>query len=283
MGRQSKLVVVGWACVICLSQASWTPAQPPPGVADDAARKERLEFMKQFRADIQVFRDARPADPLPATDEPVLRWSNPVRNFFSDGALFLWLDDKRPVAAATISIRGNDNLWLEMASLSPDALRCLRQDNDFWTPRKASLAEQRLPEAPVPAATPRMRLVQMRRACERFAIRTEPKDEQPSELRVLPQPIYRYGDDAADVVDGALFAFAETTDPEALLLLEAVRPAGADAAHWQYTLARMTSRPIVARLDGKPAWSVPGYWTNPRSLNDAYHQRQLGTYSSPSK
>jgi hypothetical protein len=280
-----KLVLLSMTCAICLTWAfwpqcgAWAQAQQPLDADDDASRKLRLEFMKEFRAEFEVFRKARPADPLAAVDEPILRWSNPVRNFFSDGALFLWLNDQRPAALATVSIRGNGQVWLEAASLSPDALHCLRRGNDFWTPSKGSLVEQKLPDAPIPAATARMRLVQMRRLCERFAARTEPRDEQPCELRLLPQPIYRYGEDAAEIIDGALFAFAETTDPEALLLLEAFRPPNAEAAYWRFTLAKMTSRPVIARLDNKPVWSIPGYWTNPRSLNDAYHERQLGVYT----
>jgi len=283
MPKLLVLVVAAIAGMICLAHAA--QAQPPSALdADnDAARKQRLAFMKEFRAEFEIFQEARPADPLAAIDEPILRWSNPVRNFFSDGSLFLWLNENQPAAVATVSIRGNGDVWLEAASLSPDALRCLRRGNDFWTPSKGSLVRQRIPDAPAPAATARMRLVQMRRLCERFAARTEPQGEQPSELRLLPQPIYRYGEDASEITDGALFALTETTDPEAILLLEAVRPPGAEAAYWRYTLAKMTSRPIVARLDGKQVWSVPGYWTNPRSMNDPYHERQLGMYPPPIK
>jgi hypothetical protein len=276
MSPAPKLLMVSAAIVLWLAPV--TCAQPPPNADDDAARKQRLEFMRDFLGEFSVFREARPADPLAVSNEPALRWSNPVRNFFSDGSLFLWLNDRRPAVAATVSIRGDGALWLELASLSPDALRCVRAGNVFWTPRKASLVEQRLPDAPAPAATARMRLVQMRRLCEQFAARTEPMNEQSSELRLLPQPIYRYEDAAAEIVDGALFGFTETTDPEALLLLEAVQPRSGEPAYWQYTLAKMTSRPVVAQLDGKAVWSVSGYWTGPRSLNDAYQERQLGTF-----
>jgi len=84
-------------------------------------------------------------------------------------------------------------------------------------------------------------------------------------------------------VDGALFAFVEATDPEALLLVEAIRSPTAEAAHWQYTLAKMTSRPVVARRNDEVVWSVPGYWLNPRSINDAYQERQLSVYPPPIK
>jgi hypothetical protein len=136
------------SAAIVLWLAPVTCAQPPPNADDDAARKQRLEFMRDFLGEFSVFREARPADPLAVSNEPALRWSNPVRNFFSDGSLFLWLNDRRPAVAATVSIRGDGALWLELASLSPDALRCVRAGNVFWTPRKASLVEQRLPDAP---------------------------------------------------------------------------------------------------------------------------------------
>lgn len=137
-------------------------------------------------------------------------------------------------------------------------------------------------DAPIPAATAAGRLAQMRRLSEQFSIRMEPMDEQPTQLRLLPQPIYRYEDNAAGVVDGAVFSFAEGTDPEALLMLEAVRKPNAEA-YWQYSLAKMTSRPIVARRHDEVVWSVPGYWLNPRSINDAYQERQFSVYPPPIK
>jgi hypothetical protein len=238
----------------------------------------RLDFMKDFRSQFQVFRKDHAEQPLKMIEEPVQRWSNPIRNFFSDGGLFLWLDGKRPAVAATVSIRGNGKVWVEMASLSPSALRCVRGTSEFWTPQSASAVEQLLVDAPVPAELPRMRLVQMRRLCEQFAVRTEPINDPPNELRLMPQPVYRFQDAGSGILDGALFAFAETTDPEALLLLEAAKSSGAEAAHWRYTMAKMTSRPIVARRSEKVVWSIPGYWLKPRTMNDAYQERELSVY-----
>ena len=39
----------------------------------------------------------------------------------------------------------------------------------------------------------------------------------------MPQPLLRYAAPDSGVIDGAVFAFAEATDPEALLILEARR------------------------------------------------------------
>jgi len=252
--------------------------QEAPDKSDDEARKQRLEYMKSFRSDFELFRGTRSDQPLNAVDDPIQRFSNPIRNFFSDCGVFLWLDGKRPVAVATVSIRGNGVVWFETASLSSGALRCLRKENTYWTPQSASLAEQRLTDAPPPAASPRSRLAQMRQLCEQFTFRTEPVLEKPTQLRLMPQPLFRFDDEVAGIIDGGLFAFAETTDPEALLLLEAVGGSGNEAPYWRFTVAKMTSRPTVAERNEKTVWSVGGYWLNPRSINDPYQERQLAVY-----
>ena len=258
-------------------------AQPPADANNDEARKVRLEYMKGLRSEFQVFRDGQSDQPLNTVDEPILRWSNPIRNFFSDGGLFLWLDGKRPAAIATVSIRGNGSVWFETASLSASALECVRKGREYWMPQSASLAEQRLTDVPAPAASAPLRLTQMRRLCEQFAFRTEPVGEQPVPLRLMPQPVYRFEDGAADILDGALFVLTEATDPEAVLLLEAARAGGTEPAYWQFTVARMTSRPVVAKRNDSVVWTVPGYWLNPRSPSDAYQERQLTIYPPPIK
>jgi hypothetical protein len=268
---------------ICALFIQWGQAQEAADGNDEEARKQRLDFMKSLRSEFEMFNDQNSDQPLKVVDEPILRFTNPIRNFFSDGGLFLWLDGKRPAAIATVSIRGNGSVWLETASLCPRPLRCLRKGSDYWMPQSASLAEQRLTDAPDPGASPSSRLTQMRRLCEQFAIRTEPRDEQAVRLRLMPQPVYRFEDEAAGITDGALFAFTETTDPEVILLLETVRPAGTEKAYWRFSTAKMTSRPVVAERNDKVIWSVPSYWLNPRSIKDAYQERQLTVYPPPIK
>ena len=278
---RSSLATVMIVIAICMATGERGRGQPPSDADSEEARKMRLDFMKDFRSEFQVFRRDRADQPLEAMEEPVQRWSNPVRNSFSDGGLFLWLEGKRPAAAVAVSIRGNGGVWAEMVTFSPIMLRCVRKGAEFWTPQAVGDAQQRLSDAPAPAETARQRLVQMRRLCEQFTVRSEPVNEQPTELRLMPQPIYRFEDSGSGVLDGALFAFAETTDPEALLLIEAFKTSGGETAYWRYTLARMTSRRLVARRGESVVWSVPGYWLNPRSMNDTYLERHLGVYRPP--
>ena len=73
------------------------------------------------------------------------------------------------------------------------------------------------------------------------------------ELRLIPKPIYRYElgkpKGATELVDGTVFAFAQGTDPESLLLIEARR--SASGLEWHYATAKRTVGQINIRLDGK--------------------------------
>jgi hypothetical protein len=51
-----------------------------------------------------------------------------------------------------------------------------------------------------------------------------------------------------------VFAFVQGTDPEAILLLEAVKRDG--SPRWQYAFARATSAGLEARLDKQIVWEV---------------------------
>jgi hypothetical protein len=51
-----------------------------------------------------------------------------------------------------------------------------------------------------------------------------------------------------------VFAFVQGTDPEAILMLEAVDPDG--PPRWQFAFARATSSGLEARLDKPVVWAV---------------------------
>jgi hypothetical protein len=65
------------------------------------------------------------------------------------------------------------------------------------------------------------------------------------ECRLLSQPLDRDADPEQQVVDGALFVFANGTNPELALLLEC------NDREWFYGVLRMTSARIYAEPDGK--------------------------------
>ena len=90
-----------------------------------------------------------------------------------------------------------------------------------------------LDDAPAPADTPERRLIQMRQMAQRFTVFDEfgwrDDDIERYELRLMSRPVYRY--EQSDVMDGALFVFAQGTNPEATMLIEAY--GAGDNAAWR--------------------------------------------------
>jgi hypothetical protein len=249
---------------------------------DDLTKEERqarLDFMKAKAAEFELAAEKDQKHAFKLHDEPLLRYTNPVRSSVSDGVTFLWLDGARPVGAATWSIRGTGNVFREFASLTDRPLECRRNGKVVWSPQQGGLLHQPLASSAEPAETASRRLTQMRSLARGFVVETM-RPESTVELRLLSQPIYRYEDKESGILDGAVFSLSEATDPEMLLVLEAHRPDGKKNHAWRYTLAKMTSPPVRVRLDGKEIWSVPGYWANPRSPNDPYVEAADGTYTS---
>ena len=111
--------------------------------------------------------------------------------------------------------------------------------------------------AAAPVQTVAGRLRQMKELAKEFTAVLRLAGRSPTELRLLPQPVYRYGSEANGILDGALFLFAQGTDPEVMLLLEAIDRDG--GPRWQYGFARTTWAPVEALHQDRVAWSVD-YW-----------------------
>jgi hypothetical protein len=93
----------------------------------------------------------------------------------------------------------------------------------------------------------------MSELARRFTVERNHPEQMTGEMRLLPQPIYRYACPPARIVEGGLFVFVEATDPEAYLLLEATE--GVDP-HWQFALARMNIVEFRGRYQGEEVWHV---------------------------
>jgi hypothetical protein len=140
---------------------------------------------------------------------------------------------------------------------------------------------QRLNDAPVPAESKPRRLTQMRDLARRFTAtmyRSEP--EEANRLRLLATPIHRFAAESDGIVDGAVFAFANATDPDSLLLLEAARDEPGAAAYWRYSLARMSSQKTVVKLDDKEIWTVTNFHRESPDtrIKGPYIEQRIGAY-----
>jgi hypothetical protein len=221
---------------------------------------------------------------LKRTEAPVLRWSNPVRDFVNDGLTFVWLEGTRPRAMVTCWARSTKaelnegEVCREFVSLSDTRLELRQGERTLWEPKSGGVVDQELAGAGEPQANATRRLAQMRDLARRFQASSH-KSNTSSELRLLPQPLYRYSDKTAGIVDGALFAFVEGNDPEVFLVLEGSAKEDRKRSAWRYSLARSASHRISVRLDDREVFAVDPYWSTGRSLNDVYVEGSEGPFT----
>ena len=114
-----------------------------------------------------------------------------------------------------------------------------------------------LPSAPAPTDSAAQRLAQAKAIARRFSSSAQPlKPAGRMQFRLLTQPIDRYSDPEAGLLDGMLFSLVYTNNPSVLLVLEASSE-GAGTRTWRFALVRQGAGEYSALLDGKPVWSVP--------------------------
>lgn len=236
-------VVVYLLVCAAFADAAEEPAKPPvDDLREIRSAAERYElFLGSDRRRLAFER------------EPVLTWPNPTRET-PEGATFIWTLDGRPEAIGCIWKHGV--LSLAFHSLSTNKLTAQDGSETVWDPQGAGISLASFDDAPPPAESATKRLGQMRGLARRFRCRLTDDSGKEEELRLLPTPLYRYKTDRQDLFDGAIFAFAQGTDPEVILLLEARRREG-NSSHWQYAITRRSMLALEADLDGQRVWSVP--------------------------
>jgi hypothetical protein len=247
----------------------------------ETVREEQMRFLKATSAQLKLYQQPDTTTPLPLTDQPVLRYSN-WAGLSSDGATYLWLAGTRPVAAVSFSLRRpNGAVYRECTSLSGEPLDCRQDEMSVWAPKKGGLLAQKLQDVRAPAEGKAQRLAQMRDIGRRFTVTWHhSRTDEPTQLRMLPTPLYRFAAEQEGILDGALFVFVVTNDPEMLLLLEAARDKPDEAAYWRYSLARMSSLKEVVRLDGEQIWMVPHYHSDPNDDRKTGHytEQRVGVF-----
>jgi hypothetical protein len=168
----------------------------------------------------------------------LLKWSNPIRGTLA-GSVFLWTQGGIPAAACCMyAYRTQDGYAVdhELVSLTTEEIAGRHAGELMWQTEAPGIAWSPIPNAPAPAAHRSGRLVQMRKMATSFAGYLGTPATRRQELRLLPQPIYRFPDLADS--DGGVFAYVQTTDPEVLLLMRANLQA--QPATWEFAAARMT-------------------------------------------
>jgi len=228
--------------------------QDPPGATpDESPAKRRLEVMRKALDDLRVTSTAisSPAA-LKFGQHPLLRYSDQTRGLL-DAAVWRLGERGRPTALVTLELyqprEGAEALSYEFLSLSTAPLEMQSARGIKWAPASSELKMLPLEGAPLRAESPRARLTQLRQLAQRFSAREELQNDQ-IECRLLPQPIDRYNDAKNGILDGAVFAFANGTNPEVGLILEC------SEKEWSYGAFRLSAAALAAELDDKTVFTA---------------------------
>ena len=235
--------------VLCVSAG-----QAEPELDEKAQSAARLKLMKETAARIEIAVDEVKGAKLELYAQPVLRWDN-SRSRIVDAATFLWLIDHRPQVIGGMWIK-NGHAFFDLQSLSPESLVATVDGNRRWSTSRPGITWQAVADGSPPADSRTVRLRQLKQLAQDFqvhAVKTAPDYDEGSiwRFRMMAQPIYRYSGEAA--VDGAIFAFAQGTDPEAFLLLESRNVKGID--QWHFAFAPACVWELHAQRGEREVWS----------------------------
>jgi hypothetical protein len=244
---------------------AYNPARGQAG-ASDPEKGRRLQAMDRIAKSIVMQKvEGGSSETIAMLDNPIFRFDDPARSF-SDGTVWAWGRSGRPAALLTLSIQKKEGVLRclgELTSLSTFPISASGPDGWAWTPQTAGAIAQTLPEASRPAEDEAKRLRQMRDMVRRFKAFElfEPVARAPMEryeLRLLPQPVHRYSDPKAGLLDGAIFLFTYGTNPEIALQIE-TRREGKDESKssWTYGLARIAGAELHVELDRDEVWKQP--------------------------
>jgi hypothetical protein len=269
MGGLVGALLLGMAAAPAMSQGG-----PPPATSRSAAMAELARAITLVPGQA-----GKKSELLP---DPIYRFDDPAR-LFSDGTLWAFGRSGRPDALLCLSLQRDDRgrlKWIhELTALSGGPVAASSRHNSgpwLWNTRGAGVVLRPVPKVPTPADEEARRLRQMREIARRFKVTEslDPARDDPSdrfELRLVPQPVHRYRDPEAGLVDGALFLMAYGRNPEVALLIEARREGGQEPA-WAYGLARLGAARFRVNLDDREVADLPkpvdAGWRQPYYLFD---------------
>lgn len=241
--------------VCCL--ASWVALGQAPDESEAELKQILVPYYSREAATYDFSLDEAKQQPLVLESKPVLTWTNVDRYI---GSVFVWTYQGRPEIIGCIGSQqlesGVSNVFHEFHSLSESTLPplTLGDTNQKWLPVGAGVTFQDVENAPEPSDQERLRLTQMRAIARDFSgAMKDGKDV--TELRLLPQPLYRYKSPDRGIIDGAIFALVwKGTDPEVLLILEDRK--SESGSRWQVALARFNFREMWVTRSEKEIWRV---------------------------
>ena len=192
LGLFSFLLVVGSLTVCTAEDTSDERIEQALVVTTNWAR--RYEFRREGDDGQQA---------LKRSEGSILRWSNPVAGELY-GNVFVWTHRGRP------EIVGSLLQWFsphthgshEFHSLSTEPIAGGRDGRLLWEYDQPGVKLMEVPRGSDVADRPVVRLRQMRAIARRFSVEKTDREQVQRNLRLLSQPLVRFGDDESEIVDG---------------------------------------------------------------------------------
>lgn len=255
--------------------------------ADDksSVAEQRVAWLREKVAAMRVVPTRESTDACKLREEPIIKWSNPVSG--AEGSVFVWTSDGRPIALAKCHLNSRNSYHVEtLISISDNRLRMSESEQVSWEPTEPGVKFETLADLGLPAGTESLRLAQMRRAAREFRFvdhwgETGTTAKSEWELRLMPAPLLRYSSASNKIIDGALFAFAQGTNPEAIVLIEAVETANGRV--WRAAPSRLTGYQVRGWHKDQLVLEVAKIQTAIRTASLFHRTRTLNPFPFPEK
>jgi hypothetical protein len=266
-------------CIFGLASLGGLHAMAQETADAQAAASQRLAFMEKVVTGYEFSSEELPPDSAGTfVRKALLRYSDPTRDLMDakvsgliDAGVWRLGKDGRPTALVVLEIYrsadGKGTLAHEFLSLAEKKFSLAHKDYSVqWDATGTDLKLAAFEDAPSPAKTATARLVQMRQLARRFTAK-ETINDNVIECRLMSSPIDRYESAADGILDGAIFAYANGTNPEVGIVVEA------DKGGWKFGVVRLGAAKATVTLDGREVASFPFF---------GEYGRRDGVYTSTS-
>lgn len=244
----------GWIIVLLIaalsSSAAAQQAAPPAEDEGESLLALAKEHMGRFE-----MRRARGDEEVKLYPRPLLTYGDSARSN-KEGTLWAFGDTGRPLALLEL-YQGNETntRWTHAVTLTGNLTVTMKTPvASVWKPAATQIEPVAFAGAEPPLDREQRRLRQIKELSRKFTAHEfwDPENSR-FEMRLLAQPVHRYSDAEAGIHDGAVFILAHGTNPEVIVLIEALGKT-LETARWHYSLARLGSAELHVELDGKEVW-----------------------------
>jgi hypothetical protein len=191
-------------------------------------------------------------------EKPLLYYGDPTRSN-DRGSVWGWGEKGRPVALLELfkGIKDRTTWSFTICNTSGGKVRATRDGEAWWRENASATELKDIPGAPAPAGEAAARQRQLKQLAGKFAGHEfwDPNNSR-FELRRLDRPLHTYRDEDRGILDGALYTFANGTNPEIVLFVEA-RADTKEKPAWQFAVGRLAHAELHLEYDGKEVFDAP--------------------------